>query len=70
MSEDYGMFGRAARAIGKHREGIGAKAVKEEMAEAAKDNAVSKGDKYREDRQHEIDEGIRERRRKRKESEG
>ncbi len=67
MSDHYGMFGKALRSIGKHREGIGAKAVKEEMAEAAKDNAMSKGDKYRADRQHEIDEGIRERRRKRKE---
>ncbi len=70
MSEDYGFLGKAMRAMGKHRENIGAKAVKEEMAEAAKDNAVSKGDKYREERQHEIDEDIRERRRKRKESKG
>ncbi len=70
MSDHYGMFGKALRSIGKHREGIGAKAVKEEMAEAAKDNAMSKGDKYRENRQHEIDEDIRERRRKRKEAEG
>ncbi len=67
MSEDYGFLGKAMRAMGKHREKIGAKAVKEEMAEAASDNAMSKGDKYRENRQHEIDEGIRERRRKRKE---
>ncbi len=70
MSEDYGFLGKAMRAMGKHRERIGAKAVKEEMAEAAKDNAMSKGDKYRSDRQHEIDEDIRERRRKRKEAEG
>ncbi len=67
MSEDYGFFGKAMRAMGKHRENIGAKAVKEEMSEAAKDNAMSRGDKYRAERQHEIDEGIRERRRKRKE---
>ncbi len=67
MSEDYGFFGKAMRAMGKHREKIGAKAVKEEMAESKKDNAVSSGDKYREERQHEIDEDIRERRRKRKE---
>ncbi len=67
MSEDYGFLGKAMRAMGKHREKIGAKAVKEEMAEAASDNAMSKGDKYRADRQHEIDEDIRERRRKRKE---
>ncbi len=53
--------------VGRYREKIGAKAQAQENREAAEDNATSKGDKYREERQERIDDEIRERRRKRKE---
>jgi len=64
---DFGFIGKAMRAIGKHREDIGAKAVKQEMAEAAKDNAPAASEGYYAKRDKDIADSIRERRRKRKE---
>jgi len=66
---DYGMIGKAMRSVGKHREGIGAKAVSQEMAEAKRDNAPAASEGYYAKRDKDIAEDIRERRRKRKEAE-
>jgi len=68
-NDDYGFIGKAMRAIGKHRERIGAKAQKQENMEADKDNATSKSESYAEERQNRIDNEIRARRKARKEAE-
>ena len=56
-NNEWGMIGKALRAMGKSRERLGAKAVKEEMMEAKKDN-----EDYESVRQRKIDADIRARR--------
>jgi len=69
MSSDngsFGMIGKAIRAMGKSRLALGAKAVKEEMSEAARDNAPAAGESYYSKRDKKIGDSIRARREKRK----
>jgi len=60
LSDDWGLLGRALRAVGKHREDIGAKSVKEGMVKEKKSKPTKTT------RQKKIDDDIRKRRLKRK----